>query len=550
MTKTIRLDLCLFYAIAAMACISPFVFVKGLFDYALLPQSVFIQILGCFSLGAFVIFTNKIRVLKNSLNLAILAFLAWCFVSVLYAHNSFEGTQVFTHWAACALVFFALQQIDITPQMTKRLLIGLYIAGVGISLIGICQALFGFSLIPQSAPPSATMANCNMAAQFITLTWPLGLLIKKRHAVIGCAAMLLFLYLTQTKAAWLAVGIETVIIGCVLGARHLKSHKIILLIVFLLMSGIVFFKTTSPVSINSRISMSKNTIEMIKDNPMLGVGLGNFNVFYPKYQKYNFAGNYNEQIQVVQAHNDPLQIIAETGIIGGLLALAVIFLFFKMIINRLAGDKDTGYFIALAIGVATFGILINSCFSFPSRLSIPPLVVMIYFAIAMSNSKPVEAPKKLTYAAIAGLVITLGCIVNYQFGNLVQSKYIMYTKAFEQQKNWKVVHFLAEKGREANPHRIKMLSYSGRALIQLGHFQKGVDNLEAVTRAYPYHMNALLNLGVGYSGLGQDEKSIECYERVLEIKPGHNRAYLNMAVSYAKLKQNDKAIAAFEKAKG
>lgn len=49
--------------------------------------------------------------------------------------------------------------------------------------------------------------------------------------------------------------------------------------------------------------------QMIKDYPIFGVGFGNFGSMYPAYQKVG-AG------EVQQAHNDYLQVFAETGVFG------------------------------------------------------------------------------------------------------------------------------------------------------------------------------------------------------------------------------------------
>lgn len=437
--------------------------------------------------------------------------------------------------------------------MIIRLLSGIYAAGVLISIIGICQQLFLLDIIPQSAEPAATLANTNMAAEFITLTLPLGIVLHRKWVAILCSIpMFVFLYFTTCIAAWVAVGCEIVLIACILNIRNRNKVLFLFIGAMLLFSGTFIGQRINTISVQARLNMSANTIEMIKDKP-LGYGPGNFKVFYPKYQKYNVGvtdGHFNELTQVIRAHNDPLQLIAETGLIGGIVLLLIVVLFFIGIVRVLCKENDK-FYIALGVGAATMGILINSCFSFPFYLPVPPLFVAVYLAIGLSlfNAPTIQFNRVVAPMFIVLLVPLFIYLFQYQYNTIQQSRYHLYAKHFDSKENWKAALIIANKAYLLNKHNKKMLLFIGTAQLKLGNTYKGIEALQEVVKAYPYNMNPLLNLGVGYGRVNQEDKAIECFNKVLDIKPDNAKAYINIAVTRLKLNQNELAVMAFNKAK-
>jgi O-antigen ligase len=67
-----------------------------------------------------------------------------------------------------------------------------------------------------------------------------------------------------------------------------------------------------------------NTLQIFKDFPLFGSGLGTFAQIFPMYRSFHFRG------LVTHAENDFLQLASEVGLVGlGLLAILFLFLFFK-----------------------------------------------------------------------------------------------------------------------------------------------------------------------------------------------------------------------------
>ncbi len=129
--------------------------------------------------------------------------------------------------------------------------------------------------------------------------------------------------------------------------------------------------------------MYHNTQQMIADNPWWGVGLGNWASSFWQYMNEAIAG-----INPVYLHSDPLQLLAEVGLLGMLPLLGLfVFSLGRSIagIRRLtlAGHGNTAQLARLQIGLLAgiLGMLTSSFVDFP--LHIPAILVFFagYFAL-------------------------------------------------------------------------------------------------------------------------------------------------------------------------
>jgi tetratricopeptide (TPR) repeat protein len=311
-------------------------------------------------------------------------------------------------------------------------------------------------------------------------------------------------------------------------------------------------------SVGLRIAIWRNTLEMVKDRPILGFGLGNHKVFYPIYHRKVVQEKvFSEEAQLHNVHNDYLQILSETGIVGfGFLVL--LFLLWVRSVFRLAiKSKDSPVDLwAMGMFIAILGIMTNAFFCFPSFRAVPPTIVMtftaLFFVLELNSSLTKEisivVPRVPSFI-IGGLVVAFGIFLCFYYGKLIISdKYYMLISRNETKKNWQGIIDLAPKELVLEPDRAKIRSYLGRAYIELGRCKEGAEELEKVVKAYPYHMNALLNLGVAYACTGEYEKALESYGRVLEIKPDYAKVYNNIGHIHMRQGHTDKAIEALKEA--
>ena len=115
---------------------------------------------------------------------------------------------------------------------------------------------------------------------------------------------------------------------------------------------------------SSRKSMALDSLRMWRNHLVLGVGLGNFETAYPAYQSLP------TDLWIDYAHDDYLEAAAETGLVGAVLILSALALFFRLAFQDLRHRLtfEDGW-IRLGAAIACCGLLVHSFFDF--NLHIP-----------------------------------------------------------------------------------------------------------------------------------------------------------------------------------
>ena len=127
------------------------------------------------------------------------------------------------------------------------------------------------------------------------------------------------------------------------------------------------------------------TLEIIKQHPVIGTGLGAFGVVYTRYDTRN--GLY----RLEQAHNDYLQVFADAGIIGALLALSFVAWLFYKALQRARTRDDFRRGVALASLGGCFAVLVHSFFDFTLHTTSNALLFLVLAALATMDNR-VEDP--------------------------------------------------------------------------------------------------------------------------------------------------------------
>jgi O-antigen ligase/Flp pilus assembly protein TadD len=166
-----------------------------------------------------------------------------------------------------------------------------------------------------------------------------------------------------------------------------------------------------------RPSVWKNTLRMIGDFPVLGVGLGSWPEIFPHYERGPWFPDYFRE-----AHNDYLQFMAETGLIG---LLALVWFFGRVAAklfaarNRLSGQEWPVFAaLGLALGVMAFHELVD----FPLHIPANALLFTLLLALAVrmaaakldGNIKVVVHPRRImvaTRCVAAGALIAIAAAV-------------------------------------------------------------------------------------------------------------------------------------------
>jgi O-antigen ligase len=114
-------------------------------------------------------------------------------------------------------------------------------------------------------------------------------------------------------------------------------------------------------STNYRLNLWEKSIEILMDNPLMGIGIGNWKIESIKYAK-DFITKYEVP---KHAHNDFLQIFAETGLVGGTFFLLVFIspLYFILKNFKQFENKDKLFIYFMMFSLVSIGI--DHFFNFP-----------------------------------------------------------------------------------------------------------------------------------------------------------------------------------------
>ena len=139
-----------------------------------------------------------------------------------------------------------------------------------------------------------------------------------------------------------------------------------------------FSNVTSPQnddSVNERLGFYKIATEDIINNPILGIGIGNW-----KLKSIPRANKFLRDYRVpYRAHNDFLEITAEIGIIGAVCFIYFIFYPFILSFRSMISKKELGlsFPLFLIIGVYIF----DSLFNFPMQRPVNFMFLIFAFAL-------------------------------------------------------------------------------------------------------------------------------------------------------------------------
>ncbi|MBU4117495.1 MAG: O-antigen ligase family protein, partial [Proteobacteria bacterium] len=539
---------------------APLIFYPGLSDFANLPQRVVLETGGLFLALSWLATqaTNDNSPIQRLpfFTFTFLAFLGWALLTTALALNPYESWKIGRQWLAAVLFFFLISQFAVSSDQRRQVLTALFCSAFLVAILGICQHLFGFSFIPQLAPPAANYANKNMAVHFIVLLFPVGgflFLTTQRNITAWAASLMLslitvYLIYTQTRAGWLAVTIQCLLFAILCKTTRLTLAPLwssqkkwamltgLLVVLTMMNTGPAGFtpgyeavglRAASIASIqgnHARFAIWADTISLIKEHPILGVGLGNLKVHFPSVQKESLF-LYTQYLK--DAHNDYLQIWAELGLVG--LSLFIFFIgslgvFFFRTHKECSGDLAKTLEL-YAIGLSLIGIGINALFCFPLERMIPLFTIMAMLGLVASlaretkPTKPIHIPKR--FAAYGGIVLLVFApiMVVDNLKAIAADHFFLKTCVATAEENWQAVIASGNKALHYQPADVTPHSHIGAAYLAQDKDSEALPHLLAMLDKFPYHYITLLNTGTAYYSLRDYPKAKEYFAKAVQIVP-------------------------------
>jgi len=291
--------------------------------------------------------------------------------------------------------------------------------GFVVAIFGILQhltfngKLYWFREMRYGGIPFGPYVNRNHFAGFAELVIPialvplvLGKVRRERWFLVGLLALfpLGALFLSSSRGGIVSFAAELAVLALLVilrraGGKHVLAGAVVLLLAFMLVSWLGTrqilerFSSMQSLEVTSgkRASMRLDTWHMFRDHPWTGTGLGTLQIVFPAYETL-----YDAKI-VNHAHNDYLEALAETGIVGAACcAWFVGALFFHSLRRLLLKDKSFSAALHLSGLVACTGFLVHSLVDFNLHI---PGNALLFFLMAqlataeISNSVPPPLPR-------------------------------------------------------------------------------------------------------------------------------------------------------------
>jgi len=282
---------------------------------------------------------------------------------------------------------------------------------------------------------------------------------------------------------------------------------------------------------------------MIKAAPILGIGLGQWKIVFPKYHQIIRASrDGRRETRVQRPHNDFFWVCSETGVLGffGYLLFWGVIIFYSLRIICNAVDIQKKLFTILVLfGIIGFAVI--SCFSFPKERIFHNIFFMIMAAGPITIyhqtfpiQKTINRSKIFSLNFTILIILVFGLICGYtRFEAEAHTKKAI---AAYRAKDWKGVITEIDKANwryyNLDPTSTPLLWYRGMANFSLGRIKEARGDFEKALANHPYHVHVINNLGTCYAKLQDFNKAIDYYQRALDIAPRFEKAIINLGAVY------------------
>jgi len=508
---------------------------------------------------------KQIKIYYTRAYLPIALFIIWNVVSLLWVEDGYLAILTLAQFISYALIFFLITNVFQDKKSSSQILYALISSLTVVSTIGLLQYyLIDVDLIQnifaQNGSLGATFGNKNMASHFIVMTLPLSFVLllatKNNQQVIVYSITTfvgtLFLIFIMARQAYVAIGIEILILFLFLildkwknkdknflatmEKRKVKSVAIVfilfLLVLFANLGNQGFNNENNSISKieriqsilvnehNGRLPAWRNTIEMIKDHPISGVGVGQWAEAYPLYYDRIMKDKiFNEKTRLKRLHNDYLEMFANVGFIGIGLLIWLVYLVANRIWKILKKVDHQFRIQTLGLTLGLTGFAIVAMFSFPIEVYLPAFLAMSYIAIIFLKSSLDKAlfltvdKKIITYFFISILIIFSIFILNSTYKWLLGEHF--YHRALIHEK-LNQPFLAAGAGLEAlknNNWSPKNYAITGNNVSKTGKYKEGTLFLKKAIDISPFNTTILLNLAETYR-LSED---IDMEKKVLDF---------------------------------
>ena len=491
-----------------------------------------------------------------------LLFVASAAVSNLAARNPPEA------WASLALsalgvLLFLFGHLRLwSPEFPRRFAATVFWTSFPISMLGLLQALlpgrldFGLQALGKMAAFS-TLGNPQFVAAWLVFAIPLYPLVvapdasrwSRIQAAVVALAALACLLVTRSASGILALA-AVCVFALMLRTSGATVRRIAVSFAVLIPAAAAALGWFTH-SGRGRLMIWAETVLIWLKHTWFGVGLGQYNLHQLEAQHRFFGlGDWTARFHqnasfVLDAHNQYLQVLAEQGIVGLLLFLALVVVILRQAGKRLADDP-----LARSLTIAWCGQLVLFLWNAP--LFYAPMLTFFWITAGILAPAPVtepatRLPSRSLKPAAAGLVVVASLFFGAKLrsGNLEKQgdallEHGPFPAAAERYRDalgwvpqngyvWEKLalaqYFSGDGGAaleslaEARQRfgDVGILYLEGEILARRGDYTRAIPAFEFIRDAFPQHVTPSFTLGQIFMTQGDKRRAEAEFVRVLNL---------------------------------
>lgn len=508
-----------FYLLLAVIFLVPLVYTPGWLPFAFdeqylikLTVAQIAVILALLILAVRFFRDGLIKINLTCLFIPLAAFLVFNLLSVFSSVSRVISIEMFYRMITYSVLFFLSANFLSGKDEFSAALSVWKLSMTVVAIFALAQFLSGHE-------PYSTIGNRNFMASFVVMTMPFvfvqtgeSLKLKKYVSAVANISLLTLLafalFVARSRGGVLALCVLTFLYIEVL--LFSKGKKLAgLLFILTVVVSMTFFCATArfieEIKGDVRPYLWTGAFKMIMSAPFAGCGLGNFFIKFPIFRPAEYFLLAKSADVTYHAHNEFLNIWAETGLFGHLaFVILIIFLIDRFVAYRKRVER-TGVLGGVFFGV--IGVLIQSCFDM--SLSIPSVAVFFWMAMGMVSGYVDRGPY-LNIEYFAGKKLLRGISAVFLVSLLLAGGYFSCVKPA-------VAQYYFGKGTDARC---------------AGDWGRAIANYNRGLKYSPCNFDIRFKLAYVYAHAGNIGSAIDEYNEVIKTVPHFARADMNLALIY------------------
>ncbi|MBA5792886.1 O-antigen ligase family protein [Flavobacterium sp. xlx-214] len=284
---------------------------------------------------------------------------------------------------------------------------------------------------------------------------------------------------------------------------------------------------------NVRFKYWEASLDIIKENPLLGVGYGNYKLYTPKYVKFLLAdGSFSKH-----PHNDFIFVASESGVIAVILYISVFLIALFILVKNILQTKDNQHKLINLTLITSLGIcLLDALFNFPKERPVTQLLLILLFVFTIAfnlKKKDTEAeikPKSFNLKLISGVSLGFSIVMiftNYTILNSMRAQGLIDTDFVDNTTNGKALVYNYKTASEMlpsypnisemyDPTEVKLAKY----LRAEGRNDEAIKLLQNSKKVHPYYADTNYTIAnIYYHSLKNNDSAYVYSLKALQDKP-------------------------------